>query len=160
MPNIGKDCHLTLSHADLNHGDACGFLLDPGSHWPEGIVIKREVYTESDRPMKIWVYFDLLLADGMVNPDGSLHEQTRAEMYTRLVEYLGKQSGLQLGFALGVITDLGAIEYAAAEKHYAGYTAVRVQLTNVGVYFGVIDEEDFNNSIWDGPLTWETSYWR
>lgn len=160
MPNIGTDCHLTLTHADINNGDAYGFLLDPNSHWPEGIVIKREVYTEEDTPMKVWVYCDVLLADGMINPDGSKHEQSREEMYEKLVEYLGQQEGLQFAFALGVITDLGAIEYAASEKHYSGYSVVRVQLTNVGEYFGVIDEADFNNSVWDGTLTWATSYWR
>ncbi len=131
MPNIGIDCHLTLTHADINSGDAYGFVLDPASHWPEGIVIKREVYTGDAQSMKIWVYFDVILADNLVNPDGSVHEQTRSEMYARLVEYLGEQEGLILGFALGAITDLGAIEYAAAEKHYAGYSSVRVQLTNV-----------------------------
>jgi hypothetical protein len=160
MATIGTDCHLTLKHDDINSGNEYGFLLDPASNWPEGIVIKREVYTEDDEPMKVWVYFDVLLADEMINPDGSQHTETRTEMYEKLVEYLGKQDSLQLAFSLGLVTELGAIGYASAEKHYADYSAVRVQLTNVGEYFGVIDEDDYNNSVWDGTLTWETSYWR
>ncbi len=160
MPNIGVDCHLTLAHAAVNQGDDYGFILDPESHYPEGIAIKREVFTDLEHPMKVWVYFDVLLADGLLNPDGSRHIQTRLEMYEKLVQYLGEQEGLQLVFGLGAITGLGAIEYAATEKHYSDHSVIRVQLTNVGAYFGVIDEEDFNNSVWDGTLTWATSYWR
>ncbi len=160
MPNIGVDCHLTLTHDTVNLGDGYGFILDPASHYPEGIAIKREVFTDTSQPMKVWVYFDVLLADGLLNPDGSLHAQTRMEMYQTLVQYLGKQEGIQLAFGLGAITGLGAIEYAATEKHYRDHSVIRVQLTNVGAYYGVIDEEDFNNSVWDGALTWSTSYWR
>ena len=160
MPTIGTDCHLTLQHDDLNSGAAYGFLLDPGSRFPEGLAVKREVYSEDDEPMKVWIYFDVLLADDMINPDGSQHSASRSTMYSMLVDFLGKQSGITLAFGLGAITSLGALEYAATEKHYGNHSVIRVQLTNVGEYFGVIDESELTNSVWDGTLTWATSYWR
>ncbi|MCE5208274.1 MAG: hypothetical protein LLG42_08180 [Chloroflexi bacterium] len=160
MHIIGSNCHITLRHPDINGGEAYGFVLDPASHYPEGLAIKREVFTGLTIPMKVWVYFDVLLADDLINPDGSRHEANRQEMYTMLMAYLGKLKDIQFGFGLGAIVGLGAIEYAATEKHYAGYSTIRVHLTNAGGYQGVIDESRFNLSFWDGDLTWETGYWR
>ena len=160
MPTIGTDCHVTLTHPNVNGGTAYGFVLDPNSNYPEGLAIKREVFSELTLPMKVWVYFDVVLADDLINPDGSQHTETRAGMYGKLVEYLGKQEDVQITFSMGTVVGLGAIEYAATEKHYAEYSTVRVHLTNMGSYFGVIDEGAYNNSVWDGTLTWETSYWR
>jgi hypothetical protein len=160
MPTIGTDCHVTIKHEDINGGVAYGFLVDPRGSWPEGVVIKREVYTEESEPMKVWIYFDVILADNLRNPDGSKHADTRQAMYTKLVEYLEKQKGIMVTFALGALTNLGAIEYAATERHFPGYSSIRVQLTNAGAYFGVVSGADFDNSFWDGVLTWDTSYWR
>jgi hypothetical protein len=160
MATVGTDCHLTLQHNDVNGGAAYGFLLDPGSRYPEGIAIKREIYSEETDPNKLWVYFDILLADDLINPDGSAHGVTRAAMYAKLVEFLGKQSDITLSFGLGAIISLGALEYAATEKHYPSFSVIRVQLTNVDSYYGVIDETVLYASVWDGTLTWETSYWR
>ena len=160
MATIGSDCHLTLRHDAVNGGAPSGFILDPLSHFPEGLAIKREVFSDEAQPMKLWLYFDVLLADDLVNPDGSLHAESRAGMYARLIDYLAQQEGITLTFSLGAITSLGALEYAATEKHYPGYSVMRVQLTNVGRYYGVIDEAALLASRWDGTLTWESSYWR
>jgi hypothetical protein len=161
MPDeIGKDCHVTLMHPQVNDGRPYGFVLDPQSRYPNGLAIRREVFDGLTLPMKVWVYFDVLLADDLRNPDGSQHQPARAEMYAMLTAFLAKTKGLQLAFGLGAIVDLGALEYAATEKHYAGYSTVRVHLTNAGGYAGVIDQTRFNLSLWDGALTWETSYWR
>lgn len=160
MAIIGSDCNLTLRHAEVNGGEPFGFVLDPNSVYPEGIAIRREVFTELSMPMKLWVYFDVVLADDLINPDGANHTETRTAMYDMLVNYLGKKEDIQVTFGMGAIVGLGAIEYSAIEKHYANYSTIRVHLTNVGAYFGVINEAAFNNSLWDGPLTWATSYWR
>ena len=160
MPTIGTDCHITLTHPDVNGGNAYGFIVDPNSIYPEGVVVKREVFTGLTLPMKVWVYFDVLLADDLINPDGSQHSESRSAMYATLMEYLEQQEDIQVTFCMGGIVGLGAIEYTATEKHYANHSTIRVHLTNAGSYFGIIDEEDFNNSVWDGTLTWETSYWR
>lgn len=160
MNHIGNDCHITLKHPGINEGIACGFVLDPDSNFPEGFAIKREVFSELTIPMKVWVYFDVLLADNLINPDGSRHDETRQEMYALLMQFLQQQHDIQFGFGLGAIVGLGAIEYAATEKHYASYSTVRVHLTNAGGYFGVIDGTRFNLSFWDGNLSWETGYWR
>ncbi len=157
---IGSNCHITLAHPDVNNGEPFGFVLDPASHYPEGLAIKREVYSGLAQPMKVWVYFDILLADRLVNPDGSLHQTGRLEMYAMLTAFLGKSSGLRFGFGLGSIVELGALEYAATEKHYADVSAVRVQLTNLSGYAGVINETRYQLSLWDGSLIWESSYWR
>lgn len=160
MYTVGCDCHITLQHPDVNGGLPYGFVLDPGSHYPEGLAVKREVFTELTLPMKVWVYFDVLLADNLINPDGSHHAATRRDMYAMLTAFLNRQENIQLGFGLGTIAGLGAVEYAATEKHYAGCSSVRVQLTNANGYQGIIDGARFNLSFWDGSLTWETGYWR
>lgn len=157
---IGSDCHITLAHPEVNGGEPYGFVLDPASHYPEGLAVKREVFSGLTQPMKVWVYFDVLLADHLINPDGSLHQAGRQEMYAALAAYLEKTSGLRFGFGLGVIVELGALEYAATEKHYADYSAVRVHLTNLGGYSGIVDDARYQLSLWDGSLTWENSYWR
>ena len=40
MPTIGTDCHITLSHPDVNGGQPYGFILSPETRSrPEGIQV-------------------------------------------------------------------------------------------------------------------------
>ena len=60
----------------------------------------------------------------------------------------------------GALTNLGALGFTADERHLPDHTVVKCQFNNAGSYFPPVDPEQLAQSIWDGPLTWETSFWR
>jgi hypothetical protein len=156
---IGTDCHITLTHPDVNGGSAYGFLCDAQNNLvPEGFKIVREVITGVGT--RVWIHFDVLLADGLINPDGSLHSDTRANMYAMLQLFLAETSDLMLTTFLGAISSLGALGFTADERHIAGMSVIKCQLNNVGFYYPPADPGVLALSLWDGTLTWETSYWR
>lgn len=159
-PIIGEDCHITLTHADLNGGQPYGFLVDEEKKGtrPGGVQITHEV--DSYGTTRLWLYFDVLLADYALNPDGSLHEFTRSQDYTMLLAYLGKLSGLILTTPVGAFLNLGAIGWTADERHLPAYSIMKCQINNLGIYFPPVDPTVLQLSIWDGSLTWQTSYWR
>lgn len=159
MPTINQDCHITLTHPEINGGAPYGFLLcSENEHQPPAVMIQREVNSEGK--VAIRVFFDIILADYLINPDGSNHTDNRSEMYTMLIGYLEKTGSLTLTFTGGTVTNIGALGHSATEKHTKEYTVVSCQYNNAGPYYGVINTTDFENSIWDGILTWATSYWR
>ena len=160
-PTIGLDCHLVLQHPDINTGAALGFLLQPDPRNPQaGPVVQIQRETDSAGASTSKVYFSVILADGLVNPDGTLHSEDRATMYAGLVEYLQKPDSILLGFAGGWITNLEAIGHVSTEMHYGDYSLISCQFTNKAAYFPPADPVRFYASIWDGTLTWATSYWR
>ncbi|MBI9043377.1 MAG: hypothetical protein JEZ06_02755, partial [Anaerolineaceae bacterium] len=110
MTTVGEDCHITLMHEDVNGGAAYGFVLDPDSRArPEGVQMTREVVgDETEEFTTVWIHFDVLLADELINPDGSLHTESRSEMYSKLLEYLDKREGVNLDMCMGTIMNLGA----------------------------------------------------
>ena len=159
MPTIGSDCHITLAHAAIDSGTPYGFLvLEDGGIRAGGIQIVREVST--DGGMRVWVYADILLADHAVNPDGSVHAATRAEDYAKLLLFLDRREGLEMTSPAGALTNLGALGFTADERHLPDHAVVKCQFNNAGSYFPPVDPEQLAQSIWDGPLTWETSFWR
>jgi len=156
MPTISTDCHLTLTHPDVNGGDPYGFLLSPDDGSP--VIIQREITTS--RELSVRVFFDAYLADSLLNPDGSVHTAAAAEMYARLVEYLAQTENLTLSFSGGTISNIGATGHSATEHHYPTHSVVACQFNNAGVYYGVLSSATYDNSIWDGTLTWASSCWR
>ncbi|HBF40363.1 MAG TPA: hypothetical protein DDW19_00860 [Anaerolineaceae bacterium] len=161
MPVIGQDCHVTLSHPAINGGNAYGFLLNEepgGSSRPGGVQITRQV--SSDGSILVWVLFDVVLADHAINPDGSAHAKSRMQDYNMLMSYLAQQSDLILTTPMGAIVNLFAIGFTADERHLPYSSLVKCQLNNSGIYFPPVDANTLNLSVWDGTLTWETSYWR
>jgi len=159
MPAIGTDCHITLAHAAIDGGAAYGFLVDSRQKtYPEGIRINREVI--SSGVTQVWLYFDVLLADNLLNPDGSMHAQTRAQMYSKLLQFLTMPSGIEVSTPVGTFTNLGALGFTADERHLPLSTIVKVQFNNAGYYWSPVAPELLAQSVWDGVLTWNTSYWR
>ena len=159
MPTPGADCHITLAHPLVNAGDPYGFILDQERPTrPGGIAIKRQI--ASDGSQRVWVYFDILLADDLLNPNGSRHTKSRGEMYARWLEYMAQPGGLALGSALGVLLNLGALGWTAEERHIPDRSLLLCQLNNAGVYWPPVDPILLANSVWDGTLTWASSYWR
>jgi len=156
---LGVNCHIILSHVEVDEGAEFGFLVDPERElYPEGVRINRQVV--SDGSTTVWVHADVLLADGLVNPDGSSHADDRGAMYSKLLQFLDKRSGLTLETPAGALTNLGALAYCADERHTPDFSLVRVVLNNAGVYWPPVDADLLGQSQWDGALTWATSYWR
>jgi hypothetical protein len=164
VPVIGVDCHVTLAHADIDDGQPYGFVLAaaPRSR-PEGVMIQREVFSEETAQygaIRVWVYFNLLLADELLNPDGTAHAASRSQMYSKLMQFLDKQEGITLTCPAGTLLNLGAVGFTAKELHFAGYATVDVQLNNVGYYWPPVDPATLELCVWGGSLTWDTGYWR
>jgi hypothetical protein len=160
LPVIGQDCHITLTHAGVNGGQAYGFLVEDDGKGtrPGGVEITHEV--DSAGSTRLWLYFDVLLADNALNPDGSTHSFTRAQDYAMLLQYLARMDGLILDTPVGSFLNLGAVGWTADERHLPRVSTIKCQINNVGVYWPPVDSAALELSIWDGSLTWATSYWR
>lgn len=155
----GKNCHIRLSHAEVNGGEPYGFLVqvNEGTH-KGGVKITHEV--DSGGSTRLWIYFDVLLSDYAINPDGSAHAFTREEDYTMLMQFLAKFDGIVLDTPVGSFLDLGAIGWTADERHLPLSSIVKCQINNAGVYWPAVDTLTLQKCVWDGLLTWGTSYWR
>lgn len=159
MPVIGQDCHIILSHPSVNAGEPGGFVLDSASKLrPEGIMLTRQFI--SGQGVTIWIYFDALLADSLLTPAGGLFPDTRSEQYALLSAYLQETEGITLQTAIGTFVNLGAVGFTSHEYHTPACSLVKACLTNAAVYFPPVDPAMLTLSVWDGSLTWETSYWR
>lgn len=162
MPYIlGTNCHLTLQHAAVNAGVPYGFILEPDTRSPKdgpAVSIQKEI--DSTGTVNDRVFFSVILADVLINPDGSGHADSRASMYAMLLNFLAHLSGITLVCSAGVLSGLCAVGHVSTEMHYGDHSIVVCQFTDLGVYFPPADPVVFNASIWDGTLTWATSYWR
>jgi hypothetical protein len=166
-PVIGEDCHLILRHDDIDAGAGYGFLCPKdGSVKEEGVQITRRVqsedtsYADAHAGTMLWISFDVICADDLCDPNGQKHGKTRAEDYAKLCEFLLKTEGLTLETPVGAFTALGALGYSVDERHRPFFSIVKCELNNVGYYFPPVDPGLLALSLWDGTLTWETSYWR
>ncbi len=159
MPTIGMDCHITLTHPSVNGGLSYGFLVDEEEKGtrPGGVQITREVMTDGTT---VYVLFDIILADHAINPDGSPHAADRSHDYTMLLQYLAQISSIQLLTPVGLLANLFAVGFTADERHLPKSSLVKCQLNNSGIYWPPVPQAKFTASIWDGILTWGTSYWR
>jgi len=162
MPyTLGSNCHLTLQHASVNGGAAYGFVLQRDARAPAAgpaVSIQKEI--DSAGAVKTRVFFSVILGDSLINPDGSSHADARAAMYAMLLNFLSQPSDMILTFPAGVLPGLCALGHVSTEMHYGDHSIVVCQLTDIGVYFPPANPALFNASIWDGTLTWATSYWR
>ncbi len=156
---IGKDCHIILSHPEIDDGEGYGFLLaeDQGIK-SGGVQITREV--DSGGTTRLWLHFDVLLAERAVNPDGRLRLQTRSADYAKLCQFLGKRGGVSITSPAGTLLSLGAVGWTADERHQPGISLIKCQFNNTGVYWPPVDPALLLLSVWDGTLTWNNAYWR
>jgi hypothetical protein len=158
MADVGKDCHLKLTHPDVAGGDPCGFLLESNQNPGAVFSIQRQV--DAQGKVSIRVFFDVLAADELINPDGSRHEFDRASIYERITSYLICLDGISVETPVGVFSNIGAQGHSATELHYEGLSVISCQFNNVGPYYPPADAARFYASLWDGDLMWSESYWR
>ena len=151
---------ITLTHPAVNAGQPYGFLVDEEERGtrPGGIQITRQVL--SDSSTLVCVLFDIILADHANNPDGSAHTKTRMQDYSMLLQFLAQRSGIQLQSPIGTLLNLFAIGFTADERHMPASSLIKCQLNNYGIYWPPVDPDQLSLSVWDGVLTWSTSYWR
>jgi hypothetical protein len=164
MATVGVDCDITLTHPSVNGGDAVGFILKRARQTVSGLVtLRRQAYksVDGDYVDRLVFWMTLHIADQLLNPDGSRHQQTRSELYGYLEDFLAARTGITFTCQAGTWTDLHATLTVTTE--YLGrYTdEVVLQLNSGNLYEMLpIDTERFYASEWDGVLTWDTSYWR
>jgi len=164
MAQIGVDCDIRLSHPQVNGGEPVGFVLKRARETVSGLVtLRRQAYRtpEGDYVDRLVFWMTVLAADELLNPDGSRHARSRAQIYASLLEFLQARSGITLECTSGVWTDLHATLTVTTE--YLGRVTDEVVLRlHSGNYYDLlpIDRERFLASVWDGALTWDTSYWR
>ena len=163
-PTMGKDCDLILVHKDIGGGDPFGFVLAPDPSQPSGTVsVQRE---RSGDDQMIFIFFTLVLAVDLINPDGSQHTETRAVMYAALQEYLSKSDNLIVITHMGSYLGIGPLGHAATELHMVNGTYISIKLANVTAYRPPIPSATFYACLWtdiddpqDSDLTWSTAYW-
>lgn len=156
---IGQNCHITLTHPQVNGGEPYGFILHSEDR-ERGAAVSVQRTTTADGGITIKVFFSVLLADQLINPDGSEHGDTKAQMYAKILEYLAQTSGLELATSAGVFSNIGASGHSATEVHFAPLSVITCQFNNAAPYYPPADPEVYLASQWDGTLTWEISFWR
>ena len=164
MPTVGEDCDVILVHPDVYAGDPYGFVLTPdAASKRSGLSIQREI---DEGSIYIYIFFTLILADELKNPDGSEHTDDRATMYSQLLEYLDQTDGLAVGTVMGTFLGIGPLGHSATGMHMPDGSYMSVKLSNTGEYTPPVDGDLFFGSLWqDDPpdaeaFTWETSVWR
>lgn len=160
MSEIGKDCHIKLTHQQVNGGEPCGFILDAGNVNSPGAVFSIQRVVDHDGEVSIRVFFDVLAADNLLNPDGSPHQEGRATIYETITSFLACREGISVETPVGIFNNVGAEGHSATELHYGSLSLISCQLNNVGPYYPPADPERFYASLWDGSMTWAEAYWR
>jgi hypothetical protein len=164
MATIGTDCDITLTHANVNGGLPVGFVLKRARETVSGLVtVRRQAYTlpEGGYTDRVTWWMTILCSDELLNPDGSRHGRAREDIYADILAFLAERTGITLEIANGTYVDLHATLTVTTE--YTGYMGDEVVLRlNNGNFTETVplDSMRWNNSYWDGPLTWATSYWR
>lgn len=163
---IGENCHLVLKHGSVNNGEPYGFISPKdGSVREQGAQFIREVssettqFTDIHAGTRLWIHFDVICSDDLINPDGSPHEISRQDDYTMLMAYFSQSAGIQLTTPVGALNNLGALGWSCDERHYPRYSVLRCQLNNIGYYFPPAPPEKIALSVWEGVLPWGECFW-
>lgn len=168
MVTPGVNCHIALSHPQVDNGEPYGFLLDESKEAGPAVSIQREAVRQDDGSYvdNQKFFFTILLGDRLPNPDNSLHQESGAAMYTALLRFLGQHRDLALLTPGGTFSGLFAAGHYATEIRYPDITLVTVQMSNTGSAFSPVDIARFIQSLWvdgetyTGEMTWSNSYWR
>ena len=160
MAELGKDCHIKLTHNTVSEGTPCGFLLENGGAKSPGPVFSIQRVVDHAGQVSIRVFFDVLAGDDLLNPDGSLHTLGRGEIYQAITAFLTCLDGIAVETPVGIFSNVGAEGHSATEFHYSGLSIISCQLNNAGPYFPPADPDRFYASLWDGSLSWAEAYWR
>lgn len=160
---IGVDCHFTLQHPDIDAGAAYGFIVSAEDNdlAREGAqIIRSNVGGAWGISYYSWIKLKVIMQDNMINPDGSIHAETKAAMYAKLAQFMTKTGNITFTDSIGVTSDLSFFGYFSDERISPDKIIAKITLSNLNAYYPPVDPIALNASIWDGVLTWDTSYWR
>ncbi len=169
MPTIGADCDVMLAHPEVDAGQPYGFLVEPKSERYGPVVqVHWEKYTNPDGSLNdvrhLW--FTVMLADNLMNPDGSYHQATAAEMYAKLIELLTQPDQIALVTRMGAIAGLASTGHVMEQQIYPEVILVVCQLTTKTSVFQPVNYDYYMRSVWvdedtdAGEMNWGNSYWR
>ncbi|NPV55234.1 MAG: hypothetical protein HPY76_00975 [Anaerolineae bacterium] len=168
MPTPGKDCDITLAHPLVNGGEPVGFMLHPANQLigPE-VRIHHEVYTDALAQhfdvRHLW--FDVLIADELLAPDGSRLAGAASQMLAHLTAIAAAHTNIALDTRLGVISGLSALQHALIYSIRHDHTVITVHLTTHSANFQPANPAYYFASVWQaadysGEMDWNNSYWR
>jgi hypothetical protein len=160
MAEVGKDCHIKLTHSQVAGGVPIGFLLENGPGNSPGPVFSIQRVVDHAGQVSIRVFFDVLAADDLLNPDGSSHIADRGDIYQAITNFLTCLDGIAVETPVGIFSNVGAEGHSATEFHYGRLSVISCQLNNVGPYFPPADPDRYYASLWDGTMPWLGAYWR
>lgn len=168
MPILAQDCEVMLYHSEVQQGQPLGLLLDHSRLYHGSISVYRSAYRVADGSFQDQqvVSFTVLLADGLVNPDGSLHSPSASAEYDQLFEILTQRSEIGVVTSEGIFSGLYSSGNYSLEERNGGTLRVTLQLSSNGDIFAPADRDRFEQSLWvdedtyAGSMTWDNSYWR
>ena len=169
MATIGVDCDILIAHPEVDEGRPYGFLVEPKSEKYGPVVqVHYEKYTNPDYSSSdvrhLWA--TVMIADEMMNPDGSIHQETAAEMYAKLIELLTKPDQIILITRMGGMAGLKSSGHVMEQHIYPGVVLVNCQLSTQGSVYQPVNYDYYTRSYWVdedsyiGPMNWGNSYWR
>lgn len=163
---IGENCDIVLIHPSVHGGEPYGFIISPDpSSRGSGISIQKE-YDQTNDVTLIYIFFQVVMADDLKNPDGSEHTESRSTMYAMLLDYLAQVDQIAIDTNIGTFTGIGTVGHTSTELHMVNGSMITCKFANVSEYHAPIDPGLFFGSIWQdtppavGALTWDTSVWR
>jgi hypothetical protein len=165
---VGSNCDVALFHPEVDGGEPVGLLCEAKVKYGPPVTVHWEAYSEADGTISevrhLW--FTALIADDLVNPDGSKHAETGVEMYAKLVEIVMKHKGIGLITQLGAITGLKSSSHVMIQNIYPALQTVLVNLSTRQNNFAPVDPARYVSSMWVdkdtyvGAQHWNNSYWR
>lgn len=157
-----------LYHALINQGQPLGLLLDHSRLNHSSINVSRSAFKIADGNFQDQqvLSFTVLLADGMVNPDGSLHLGNTENEYNQLFEILSQRSEIGVITPEGIFSGLYSSGNYLVEERSGSTLRITIMLSSSGDVFAPADRDRFEQSLWvdeenyAGSMTWDNSYWR
>lgn len=163
---IGTDCDIILAHPSVNGGDPYGFIISPDPTVRSSAVSVQKEYDQTTDTTLIYIFFQVMLADDLKNPNGSEHADSRSSMYAMLLDYLAQTSDIAIDTKIGTFTGIGTVGHTSTELHMVNGSMISCKFANVSEYHAPISPTLYFGSLWqdsppaEGAFTWETSVWR
>lgn len=150
MPTLGQDCEVMLYHSEVSSSQPLGLLLDHSRLYHGSISVYRSAYRVADGSFQDQqvISFTVLIADGLVNPNGSLHMATANNDYNQLFEILARRSEIGMITPEGIFSGLYSSGNYSLEERSGGILRVTVQLSSTGDIFAPADRDHFEQSLW------------
>ena len=163
---IGTDCDIILVHPSVNGGEPYGFIISPDQSSNGGAISVQKEYDLTNDETLIYIFFQIILADDLKNPDGSEHSDSRSSMYAMLLDFLAQVDEIAIDTNIGTFTGIGTVGHTSTELHLVKGSMISCKFANVSEYHPPVDPGLFFGSIWqdsppaEGAFTWDTSVWR